>query len=68
MAKTVLKVTILDCGRKAKDRTEKEYEIDFTFSNLEKVIRYKEGIIEQHFNPGEQLRAQILFNNKIEIL
>lgn len=68
MAKTVLKVTILSCGRKAKDRTEKEYEIDFTFSNLEKVIRPTGGIREQYFEPGSEVRAQVLYNDKIEIL
>ncbi len=75
MAKVVLKVTILPCGRKAKDSTGKEYEIDFNFSNPDKIRKLKtipfcqqEGITFQSIDPGSKQRGQIQANQKIEIL
>lgn len=65
MAKTVLKVTILDCGVKAKDSTGREYDIDFTFSNEEKMNK-AHGV--NSFSPGTKHRGQIQANQKIEIL
>lgn len=70
MAKTVLKVKVLECGVKAKDRTSKEYEIDFGLSNTEKSYRSrsktKNSIIR--FESGIELKAQVLANGKLEII
>lgn len=61
MAKTVLKVKVQPCGRKAIDRSGAEKEIDFTFSNKEKM---KEGT----FEPGSEHKAQLIANGKLEIV
>lgn len=73
MSKTVIRVTVLACGRKVKDSSGKEYEIDFNFSNLEQSkIRNipGEGSVQSeiYFPPDLKHRGQIQANGKIEIL
>ena len=67
MGKGILKVTVLECGKKVKDRTSKEYEIDFHVSNLEKAFP-GELELEWLFPEGAQLKAEALANGKVEIL
>lgn len=69
MSKSILKVIVLECGTKVKDRTEKIHEIDFNFSNPSKVYEYPEDLGSGKFcTPGEEQRAQIMANGKAEIL
>lgn len=76
MSKSIIKVKIEPCGKKAKDREEKVYPINFLFSNPEQ--QYMRGEIIQgvpttipnsnHYKPGETFRARLLASGEIEIL
>lgn len=70
--KTKVKVTVDSCGLKATDNQLNNYEIDMNFSNEEARVPHGEygGVLlgYPHYPPGKKFTAQILANNKLEIL